>query len=191
VHPLVYSGNFNFNKDDLYIAPEDYGMALIKLFDRWFFDKDYKINIEPLYQYLGNLITGEPRECSTLFSCQERFISIDPFGDVYPCGRFAGIKEFYYGNINQEPLEKILSSPVRRKLLERNSNSLKDCQVCKYKKICNGGCMNNAYNAGNIFAKDNYCEAYKMVFDHLSLVLQKFPQLKELKLEKNLESMLI
>ncbi|MEM2772452.1 MAG: hypothetical protein QXR88_01215 [Candidatus Pacearchaeota archaeon] len=36
-----------------------------------------------------------------------------------------------------------------------------------------GGCMNSAYNAGNIFAKDNYCEAYKMVFEHLGNLLWK------------------
>jgi len=191
VHPLVYAGRFKQNEEELEISQEDYGDALIKLFDVWFNDKEYKINIEPLYQYLGNLITGKPRECSTLFSCQERFISIDPEGNVYPCGRFSSISEFCYGNINQEPIEKILSSPIRRKLLERNSDSIKDCQICKYKKICNGGCMNNAYNAGNIFGKDDYCSAYKKIFEYLSSTLKKFPQLKQLKINENLESVFL
>lgn len=189
VHSLVYAGNFNVNKD-IYISQEEYGQALIKLFDLWFNDKDFRINIEPLYQYLGNLITGNPHECSTLRSCQEKFLSVDPEGDVYPCGRFAGIKELCYGNINTESLESILSSPLRKTLLERISH-IYDCLSCKYKQICNGGCMNNAYNAGNILDKDDYCKAYKMVFDYLSSILQKFPQLKELKLRENLDSLFI
>ena len=27
--------------------------------------------------------------------------------------------------------------------------------------------MNNAYNAGDVMSKDNYCEAYKKIFDHI------------------------
>jgi sulfatase maturation enzyme AslB (radical SAM superfamily) len=69
-------------------------------------------------EMIGNTLTGTSRTCSFGKSCTSRFISIDPEGDVYPCGRFSGVKDICLGNINEESLIKILGKkePVAMKV---------------------------------------------------------------------------
>lgn len=167
VHAPVDAGRM-LGCTDTHVSFEEYGRSLTDLFDIWFNDGDFKIKIEPLYQIIGDLLTKKPRECSFLSSCQERFISVAPDGKVYPCGRFDGINELVYGNINENSIEEILDSRIRQGLLSRSPEKIEDCVICEWKKICNAGCMNNSYNSGDIFNKDPFCSAYKMVFDHIS-----------------------
>lgn len=167
LNPLIRSGNATDNYFDLSIGPKEYGQALVKLFDRWFND-DSQIRIDPFEELMGNLLTGQPRGCNYSVSCQHSFISVGPQGDIYPCGRFDGVQEFKWGNINTDDLYSILLSGKRRSLQERASQ-IKECQPCEYVSICNSGCMHNAYmQEGNINDRDNYCTSYKMLFSHIS-----------------------
>ncbi|MFT4261243.1 MAG: radical SAM protein [Candidatus Woesearchaeota archaeon] len=172
VNPLIKSGSAAINYEDLGITPREYGEAMIKFFDLWYNDKDSKINIDPLDEIIGNLYYGTTSSCNFTDNCQENFISIGPQGDVYPCGRFDGIKEFKLGNINDQNLNEMLDSDLRKTLLSRNSDYIDGCNTCEYKPICNSGCMHNAYtHSGNILEKDYYCGAYKMIFKHIEKVM--------------------
>ena len=128
------------------------------LFDTWFYDPEGdKISVDPLEKIAGNLITGSPVGCNYSKSCQNNFISIGPLGDVYPCGRFDGIQEFRYGNINEDSVESLLNSPSRQLLLQRSFETIQGCSPCEYKKIC-GGCRARAYEAtGDCFEAEPYC----------------------------------
>jgi len=166
----VYAGRLTQNKE-LTISTEAYGKALRALFDMWYYDPEYKIDIQPLYQIIGNLISGEPKECTFLKSCQDKFISIASDGSVYPCGRFDGIRELVMGDINKDSIEDIFESPIRKKLINR-VNIIKECDPCKHKKICHGGCMDNAYNTGDIMKKDSYCATYSFMFEYISKAIK-------------------
>jgi len=168
INPLIKSGNAIDNYQDLGITPKEYGTAMIKLFDLWFDDEENNIELNPFEEIIGNLLTGKVWGCNFSTSCQEHFVSIGPQGDVYPCGRFDGIKDFKLGNINHDNLLDMFRSETRTKLLVRRAESFKDCAKCNYKGICNAGCMHNAYMAsGDIMTKDFYCTGYKMLFDHV------------------------
>ncbi len=172
INPLIRSGNAIENYEDLSIKPREYGHAMNKLFDMWFYEPEHKIDIDPFDQIIGNIITGVPFGCD-YSDCQKSFVSIGPQGDVYPCGRFDGIPEFHLGNINEDDLHEMLESSIRQQIIRR-ADEIKSCQPCDYKKMCNSGCVHNAYMVrGNIMDRDYYCVGYKMMFRHFIDVLHK------------------
>jgi uncharacterized protein len=59
---------------------------------------------------------------------------IDPHGDLYRCGGFAGRKEFRHGNIRAEEKDRFLGSEQWRRCIE-----------CAYAPLCGDGCPFGAY----------------------------------------------
>lgn len=164
VNPLIMSGRAN---DSLRITPQEYAKAMNALFDIWINDPEAP-DMDPFTDIMGNLMTGCPRGCNFSGSCRDNFVSIGPMGDVYPCGRFDGIKEFWMGNIAYGGgLGEALSSRVQKRLSVRSAETVPGCSRCANKSVCNSGCMHNAYTAGDVMGKDPYCRGYKRVFRHV------------------------
>lgn len=182
INPLIKSGRASESYEDLGIGSEEYGKALISLFDRWFNELERGIDVDPLVSIISSLMTGKPTSCNFGESCRDKFASIGPRGDVYPCGRFDGLPEFWMGNLNQTPISEILSGTVSKSLSCRNADYIPECNSCKSKKICNAGCMHNAYmQRGNVKDKDYYCASYKILFNHLEISLDKELKKAEIK----------
>ncbi len=175
VNPLIKSGRAVSHYDELAITPFEYGRAMIRLFDLWFYDYGSKITIDPFDIIIGNIISNSSLGCNYSVSCQNSFVSIGPLGDIYPCGRFDGVKEFRLGNLHEDGgLESALNSELRKKLQMRSIETIKGCDRCEYGRICNCGCMHNAYMIrGNAMDRDYYCGSYRMVFKHVERALHK------------------
>lgn len=174
INPLIKSGRAAENYGDLGIGPAEYGKALVRIFDRWFYETERGIDVDPLSTILGNLMTGKPVSCNFGESCRKSFISVGPNGDVYPCGRFDGVKDYWLGNLNRTELTALIDSPKHQTMMERNAPKSKACGSCSYAKICNGGCMHNAYmQKGDINDTDYYCTSYRILFKHLDRALRK------------------
>jgi len=168
INPLIRAGKAKELYEDLSIGAKEYGKCLLKLFDKWFYEKEEGIDIDPLSDILGNLMTGKPVGCNFGSSCREGFISIGPDGDIYPCGRFDGLKKYWLGNINKDKLSDVLKSKKHEVMLNRNFKTVKGCFSCNYSNICNAGCMHSAFlRRGNLNDRDYYCPSYKILFEHL------------------------
>jgi uncharacterized protein len=181
-NPLIKSGKAKENMQDLGITSSQYGNFLLQLWD--VYNKDVKrdgfvsIDIDPFMEVLGNLGTDKPLGCNYSVSCRNNFISIGPMGDVYPCGRFDGIKEFWMGNIKEDTIRNIINCETNKKLKERKLENIASCVKCDFGKICNSGCMHNAYCNGNIFEHDSYCKSYKLLFSKMKEVFDSEIDLK-------------
>ena len=168
-NPLIFSGRGEENEENLAISPNEYGKAMIKLFDIWFDDPEpnMEMTIDNFDSLVRTKLTQSTYGCNFSHNCQNSFISIGPEGDVYPCGRFDEEEEFKFGNINDDSIDDILKNEKRERLLKRQ-DSLKSCQSCDHMNLCNGGCMHNAYmKSKDPMTKDYYCTAYKMMFDYI------------------------
>ena len=171
VNPLIHAGTARKNWEDISITPEEYGHAVIRLFDWWINDQTSEEIVDPPQQMLRMLMNRMPLGCHHLKSCQDHFISVDPAGNVYPCGRFDGRSGFKYGNLVDHSVEEVLASASRNRLLSR-SELIEECKACPYQDICHSGCMENALNDGEVMLKDPYCVAYRMAFDHIRAYLE-------------------
>lgn len=150
------------------LSPEEYASVLIRLFDLWFDDPEPTITVNPPHSVVqGILYGGLPLFCNSDDSCFSKFISFLPDGSVFPCNRFAGEDQFRLGNIMDESLNSILSSPVRVKLLGRTKESLRPCSECESNMMCRGGCAHHAYAFhGDINSPDYYCRAFFDAFHY-------------------------
>ncbi len=181
-NPLIKSGRAVENLGDLGITSKQYGKFLLRLWNVYNEDvkKDGRVGIEidPFLEVIGNLGTDRPLGCNYTVSCRDNFISIGPQGDIYPCGRFDGIREFWMGNVKKGTIEEAVSSQVNKELKERSLSSVSGCTNCDFGKVCNSGCMHNAYFSGDVFGKDPYCLSYQMLFKEMKNVLDTETELK-------------
>jgi len=169
-----YTFGLNPLTDDLHsshasmVTPENYLNACIEVFDLWFFQKDFAIQVNPGWGVASMLLSkGYLSDCNMSENCQMHFISIGPEGDVYPCNRFYGINKFKYGNINQEPIETILNSDKRKTMQSRCASKIDKCNECSISKYCNGGCVHHAIVHNKFaFSNDHLCVVYRGLVTH-------------------------
>ncbi len=167
-NPVYLDGRANKHKD-LELSPKKYGLELIKLFNRWFLEDEF-VSVSQFEDFVSMILSNSPVGCSFHDTCQDTFVSVDDKGDVYPCGRFAGNKEFKYGNINVDSLENLMEhNPKRNSFIDRN---VYECKDCEFFDKCHSGCPHNAYSTyGDINKKDQFCHAYKMLLKHIDNVI--------------------
>jgi uncharacterized protein len=105
--------------------------------------------------YVTNILSGKSitNLCSQSGRCGE-FALIDVDGDVFPCDELTK-KEFFWGNLINEPLKEILESETRRKFLEQVQNRGTSCKAtCPAFDACQGGCTSCHLN----FQGSEYCD---------------------------------
>jgi uncharacterized protein len=176
-NPLIPSKRVQENQDELGITPKQYGEFLLKMWKIYNEDCLRKgkvsIDIDPFMEVIGNLGTEKPLGCNYSGACRDNFISIGPKGDIYPCGRFDGVKQFWMGNIQSHTIKEMMESSTNQKLKKRNLETITGCNSCNFVTICNSGCMHNAYLSGDLNRKDPYCASYKILFGAMKTVLDK------------------
>lgn len=174
-NPLIKSGRAKEDTGNLWITPKQYGRFLLDLWEIYNEDvikEGYvTIEIEPFIEVIGNIESRKPFGCNYSSSCRDDFISIGPQGDIYPCGRFDGIVEFWIGNVRTHSIEEATNSDVNTCLKGRGLESVASCDSCGFGNVCNSGCMHNAYLDGDVLGKDPYCVSYKMLFLRMTQVL--------------------
>ena len=70
------------------------------------------------------------------------YLSVTPWGDLYPCHQFVGQDEFLMGNVD----EGITKPEIVDEFRSCSVYSKDKCRNCFAKFYCSGGCMANAYN---------------------------------------------
>ena len=76
------------------------------------------------------------------------YVSVTPWGDIYPCHQFVGQPEFLLGNVK----DGIKNTELRDEFHNCNVYSKPACKNCFAKYYCSGGCMANSQHfSGNIY----------------------------------------
>ena len=70
------------------------------------------------------------------------YLSVTPWGDLYPCHQFVGQEEFLLGNV----YDGIVKQDICDEFKQCNVYAKPACQNCFAKYYCSGGCNANAYN---------------------------------------------
>ncbi|TSC54135.1 MAG: uncharacterized protein LiPW30_761 [Parcubacteria group bacterium LiPW_30] len=152
----------------LEVTPENYLKACLELFDLWFYQKDFSIQVNPGFGVVRLLLSqSRLSDCIMSENCQMHFISVSPEGDVYPCNRFYGFDEYKYGNIVKDNFEKLLENPKRQYLLKRNASEIEKCKQCSISRYCHGGCIHHALvHYGSFSSPDHLCIVYQGIVEH-------------------------
>lgn len=89
-------------------------------------------------------LEGGPCISKRLSGCGSgtEYLSVTPWGDLYPCHQFVGQEEFLMGNVD----EGITKPETADEFRGCSVYSKEKCKACFAKFYCSGGCMANAYH---------------------------------------------
>lgn len=142
------------------------------LLEVWF-ERGFEAGVKlgPFAELLDHF-SGRPAQLPCIWqqNCANEFISIDARGRTALCDCWVtSYPEHGFGNAFQAgSLSEMLgASPARERFLERPQRLMEsaDCLKCEWLSMCHGGCPVRTFTAkGTVFAKDPYCEAYKVLF---------------------------
>ena len=149
------------------LTPAQYGQFLCRLFDLWYHDFMSGIYIynRTFENYVAILMGLEPEECGMCGHCTVQFV-LEADGSVFPCD-FYVLDGYKLGNFVTDPLEELLDRAAALQFVEDSYRTDEACRACKYFPLCRGGCRRHRepFEHG-ISARNRFCEAYRMFFDH-------------------------
>jgi uncharacterized protein len=149
--------------------PGHYSKVIRALFDRWFMSPDANIIIDPCAEIMSFFLLGSStKKCPFSSKCYAHIISVNPDGDVYPCGGFDSFSGFKYGNLLQQSYSEVMASANYIGAGQRIIKLPDKCQNCLYFHICEGGCRLEAYSFyKDIYKETSMCKEYKEIFSHI------------------------
>ena len=140
INPL-YSAGEAVNHGELFLKSGEYAEYLIRVFE-YVIDNELDIALMPIEYILHGVLEGRtPRGCVFSGKCSSSFVCVNREGNIYPCGRFADDRTHLLGNVHRGGI-----SEAGREILEsfaclRTTNLREECASCKYRTMCNGGCI--------------------------------------------------
>ena len=112
------------------------------------------------YHYMLDLKNG-PCIYKRITGCGSgtEYVSVTPWGELYPCHQFVGDEKYSLGNI----WDGIKNTEIQDEFRSCNAYAREECRDCWAKLYCSGGCAANSYHAtGKISGVYRYgCELFK------------------------------
>ena len=112
------------------------------------------------YHYMLDLKNG-PCIYKRITGCGSgtEYVSVTPWGELYPCHQFVGDEKYSLGNI----WDGIKNTEIQNEFRSCNAYAREECRDCWAKLYCSGGCAANSYHAtGSISGVYKYgCELFK------------------------------
>lgn len=161
--PCLDSLSDSTNKD-YSLTAEDFGKFLDETFNLWYQDivEGKRISVRHFDNYIKILLGGQPEACDMVGHCNMNVI-VEADGSAYPCD-FYVLDELKIGNLNDNGIEEMLSSEKERQFLSSSLAVQDKCRICKYFKICRGGCRRHKELNDGVY-ENKFCESYKYFFD--------------------------
>lgn len=150
---------------DYTLTSEDYGKFLDETFNLWYEDmmSDKRISVRHFDNYTKILLGEEPEACDMVGHCNMNAV-LESDGSMYPCD-FYVLDEFKVGNINESSFEELFKSEAEMRFLRTSLAVDEKCKVCRYFKICRGGCRRHKELTAEGNYENRFCESYKYFFE--------------------------
>ncbi len=164
--PCIKKFNEDAGFNDYYLNSDDYYTFLDTLFNLWYDDliSGNFIEIRNFMDYISVLKGFRPTSCGMGGFCSLHIVC-ESNGDIYPCD-FYCIDDWKLGNININNLDYITNCDTSRRFFERSLYIHDKCKLCKYFKLCGGGCRRNLEPFIDNIPSFNYqCESIKSFLD--------------------------
>lgn len=172
---------FKTSESDTFVMnEEEYTEFFINLFEIWYNDNKSSVTltqINELYIKYMEVLNEKfnSRSCSRSLNCFNKFISLDPEGNIYSCNRSYNNREFYLGNLNVNTWEEIKEIASQKNQFRYLKIMNSKCKACEIFEFCRGGCPVNAYNLTKSFynADTQFCDANKKIYNYIYQKLEK------------------
>lgn len=116
-----------------------------------------------LFDDYVNLMMGLPAgTCASNGRCGA-YLVVEADGGVYPCDFFV-LDDWKLGNLNDTPLELLAESSRAERFLQDGIQHPNECEACRWKHLCNGGCKRDWQEGPEGNQNNYYCAAFKKFF---------------------------
>lgn len=152
-------------KAEYSITPELYLSFLKRLFDcykRDMFAGNY-VYIRRFENLCGMTAGLASEECGLSGECNHGLL-IEADGGIYPCDFYA-LDEYRLGNVKSCELSEAFMSPAMQRFQRESLLKPKECDGCRWKKMCGGGCRRDRVMTEN-GVKNVYCETFRAFLDY-------------------------
>ena len=182
VKKIYISPSINlFTTEESYKRLKNQYLELIDKFTKLINDDKYEEakRIYTVFKTLGQIHRGGFRE--KFCGAGVNLIAVDRQGNLYPCHRFVGNKQYIIGNVycgvNKDKYQK----GVRDELTLKNRNK---CDECWAYAICGGGCPSENFLSNGSARKpiEDYCVVKQNVIEEMIKIYIKLGQEKREKL---------
>jgi uncharacterized protein len=145
---------------------EGLGRFYSRLFDLWFEDGFPYVSVRLFEDILIYMLDGVHASCCWNKRCNS-YVVVEHNGDCYPCDFYVD-PAWKLGNICEDTLESILSSPLRDTFARMKSDISRDCRECRWISFCNGDCTRYRRSvSGKYDRQSEFCVAWKMLLEHI------------------------
>jgi uncharacterized protein len=167
---IRFSPVFVADESTFGIEPEDWGDALVRVFDRWFDKEDSDIHVRDIEQVLAWTLEEPIALCNGNHGCLN-WVSVAPNGDLYPCEYFRG--DYSYGNILTHGLGEIEETKEFDNYRKMLTTPPQECSSCRFIRFCGNGCSGTRVTNGESDPRgvDAFCASKKILFEHIERVL--------------------
>jgi len=152
---------------DWSVSPKAYGRFLCDVFDIWHRQDLGQVFVQFFENQVG-LWRGLPASLCVFAETCGNALALEHNGDVYACDHYV-YPEYRLGNLTETPLVELGNCDAARAFGEEKRDSLTgQCQRCRYRFACNGGCPKHRI----LTSRDGepghnyFCESYTMFFRH-------------------------
>lgn len=156
---------YSKEKKEYTLTDVDYGNFLNDTFELWY--EDIMGGKKTSIRYFDNMVKivlgEEPEACDMVGHCNINGI-IESDGGVYPCD-FYVLDEYKLGNINENSYTELFKSDKEQQFLKSSLVISDSCKVCKYFRLCRGGCRRHKEKNEKGEYQNRFCKSYLMFFD--------------------------
>jgi uncharacterized protein len=125
------------------VGAKQYGQFLIDVFEEWVRHDIGQVYVQ-LFDVTLEAFFGRHMLCIHAPTCGYG-PALEHNGDLFSCDHFVEPK-FKLGNIHQTHMLTMVASPEQRKFgMDKRDSLTKQCQQCKVRNWCNGGCPKDRF----------------------------------------------
>jgi len=124
-----------------------------------------------LISYIYPILMQMISKTRKTYGCEagRKFLTITTDGDVYPCHRYIGLKEFHMGNVNDEDFPGDKFDRLREMLYRINVYDSPECDTCWARFLCGGVCHWRSYVTSGYLSRptERKCMEIKSILEAL------------------------
>lgn len=147
------------------VKPAEFGTFLKTIFHHWV-RQDIGVIEIPIFEHAFAAWCGLPAlTCVFAPSCGSAF-ALELNGDLYQCDHFVS-PEFLLGNVHHQAIRDMLESEANRSFGQKKQPLAPECNVCKVKFACEGGCPKDrvTLSSRGLPELNYFCQSYLAFFD--------------------------
>ncbi len=143
------------------LSNDDYVEAVTKLFVKWVEDPSQSITISNFVEFISMLLTGKASSCCYQKDCNILSFTCD--GSIFFCDR--SFEAGSIGNIYIDSPSQVKSNVI--KSIKKGVAVPSGCGTCKYKQICNFGCLFNRISGWHKYECVSFYRILEFISDYL------------------------